>query len=131
MPAVLFSSVFSTQESPEVQMSWERQQEITDLSWNTPAAPFLAVSHSSRQHRSPGLGGDVPSQGSLQLLEVLPQRGLRVTPASAHFRSLNFLTSTHNISQKNHYVSELFSHTRISLNHLYLKERKKCKSGSL
>lgn len=38
----------------------------------------------------------------------------------------------HNISQKNHYVSELFSHTRISLNHLYLKgKEKKYKSGSL
>lgn len=53
------------------------------------------------------------------------EHGLRVTPTFADFRSLNFLTSTHNISQKAHHVSALFSHTGISLNHLYLKGKEK------
>lgn len=51
-----FSPSFSTQVSPEVQLSWEIEQEISDLSWSTPSSS-LSVSHSIIAH---GLCEDVP-----------------------------------------------------------------------
>lgn len=90
------------------------------------AVPFLAVSHSSRQHHSHGPCEDVPIPRALcSCWKPCQEHGLCVTPTFADFRNLNFFSSKHNISQKAHYVSQLLSHTRVSLNHLYLKGKEK------
>lgn len=129
----IFSHIFSTQVSPGVQISWKYSRKSMIFLRALPEVPFLAVSHSSRQHHSPwALWGYPHSRALCSCWKSCHKHGPRVTPTFADFRSLNFLSSKHNFSQKAHYISELFSHTRVSLNHLYLKgKEKKSKSGSL